>query len=125
MAVNAVGPPAVADRESDLNDPRLITPRDRGGYGLTAQWDDDIHHAIHTAVSGERQGYYADFGSLETLAHTLRAGFFHAGTYSSFGGGGTEGRWTPRRSLLPRLLAYTCTTTRSATALSGTAPRRT
>ena len=47
---------------------------------MTAQWDDDIHHAIHTAVSGERQGYYADFGSLETLATTLRNGYFHAGT---------------------------------------------
>ena len=51
---------------------------------MTAQWDDDIHHAIHTAVSGERQGYYADFGSLATLAKTLRHGFFHAATYSSF-----------------------------------------
>ncbi len=51
---------------------------------MTAQWDDDIHHAIHTAVSGERQGYYRDFGSLQTLAQTLTHGYFHAGTYSSF-----------------------------------------
>ena len=57
-----LGRPLSLIAESDLNDPRLITPRDRGGYGMTAQWDDDIHHAIHTAVSGERQGYYADFG---------------------------------------------------------------
>ncbi|MDH6193846.1 maltooligosyltrehalose trehalohydrolase [Mycobacterium frederiksbergense] len=79
-----LGRPLSLIAESDLNDPRLITPRDRGGYGLTAQWDDDIHHAIHTAVSGERQGYYADFGSLSTLAQTLTHGYFHAGTYSSF-----------------------------------------
>ena len=79
-----LGRPLSLIAESDLNDPRLITPRDRGGYGLTAQWDDDIHHAIHTAVSGERQGYYADFGSLATLAQTLKHGYFHAGTYSSF-----------------------------------------
>ena len=79
-----LGRPLSLIAESDLNDPRLITPRDRGGYGMTAQWDDDIHHAIHTAVSGERQGYYADFGSLETLATTLKHGYFHAGTYSSF-----------------------------------------
>src|SRR4029450_3769788 len=59
-----LGRPLSLIAESDLNDPRLITPRDRGGYGMTAQWDDDIHHAIHSAVSGERQGYYADFGSL-------------------------------------------------------------
>ena len=95
--------------ESDLNDPRLITPRDRGGYGLTAQWDDDIHHAIHTAVSGERQGYYADFGSMAALAATLTGGYFHAGTYSSFRGR-RHGRPLDT-ALIPatRLLAYTCT----------------
>jgi maltooligosyltrehalose trehalohydrolase len=79
-----LGRPLSLIAESDLNDPRLITPRDRGGYGMTAQWDDDIHHAIHSAVSGERQGYYADFGSLKTLAQTLKNGYYHAGTYSSF-----------------------------------------
>jgi maltooligosyltrehalose trehalohydrolase len=104
-----LGRPLSLVAESDMNDPRLITPRDKGGYGITAQWDDDIHHAIHTAVSGERQGYYADFGSLATLAHTLRHGFFHAGTYSSF-----RRRRHGRRldaSVIPgtRLLAYTCT----------------
>jgi maltooligosyltrehalose trehalohydrolase len=79
-----LGRPLSLIAESDLNDPRLITPRERGGYGMTAQWDDDIHHAIHTAVSGERQGYYSDFGSMEALASTLKNGYFHAGTYSSF-----------------------------------------
>jgi len=79
-----LGRPLSLIAESDLNDPRLITPRDRGGYGMTAQWDDDIHHAIHAAVSGERQGYYSDFGSLKTLSDTLKHGYFHAGTYSSF-----------------------------------------
>ncbi len=79
-----VGRPLSLIAESDLNDPRLVTPRAAGGYGLTAQWCDDLHHAIHTAVTGERQGYYADFGSMETLATTLRRAFFHAGTWSSF-----------------------------------------
>lgn len=104
-----VGRPLSLIAESDLNDPRLITPRDRGGYGMTAQWDDDIHHAIHTAVSGERQGYYADFGSMAALAVTLRNGYFHAGTYSSFRGR-RHGRPLDT-SLIPatRLLAYTCT----------------
>ena len=98
--------------ESDLNDPRLITPRDRGGYGLTGQWADNIHHAIHTAVSGERQGYYADFGSLATLTQTLRHGFFHAATYSSFRRR-RHGRPldTSEKTGIPatRLVAYTCT----------------
>lgn len=79
-----LGKPLSLIAESDRNDPRLITPRDHGGLGMTAQWDDDIHHAIHTAVSGERQGYYSDFGTLEVLATTLKHGYFHAGTYSSF-----------------------------------------
>ncbi len=99
--------------ESDLNDPRLITPRADGGYGVTAQWDDDIHHAIHTAVSGERQGYYADFGahsrSMATLAHTLRHGFFHAGTYSSFRRRRHGRPLDTARIPATRLLAYTCT----------------
>src|SRR5947209_8750470 len=50
--------------ESDLNDPRLVRSRDAGGYGLDAQWSDDFHHALHAALTGERSGYYADFGSL-------------------------------------------------------------
>ncbi|TXI40394.1 MAG: malto-oligosyltrehalose trehalohydrolase [Mycobacterium sp.] len=104
-----LGRPLSLIAESDLNDPRLITPRDHGGYGLTAQWDDDIHHAIHTAVSGERQGYYADFGSMSALATTLRNGYFHAGTYSSFRHR-RHGRPLDK-SLIPatRLMAYTCT----------------
>ncbi len=70
--------------ESDLNDPRLVTPRAAGGYGLTAQWDDDIHHCLHATLTGERQGYYADFGALPDLARTLRGVFFHDGRWSSF-----------------------------------------
>jgi maltooligosyltrehalose trehalohydrolase len=104
-----LGRPLSLIAESDLNDARLITPRDQGGYGLTAQWDDDIHHAIHTAVSGERQGYYADFGSLATLAQTLRHGFFHAGTYSSFRRRRHGRRLDTARIPATRLLAYTCT----------------
>ncbi len=104
-----LGRPLSLIAESDLNDPRMITPRRDGGYGMTAQWDDDIHHAIHTAVSGERQGYYADFGSLATLAKTLHNGFFHAATYSSFRKR-RHGRPLDTSTVpATRLLAYTCT----------------
>jgi maltooligosyltrehalose trehalohydrolase len=104
-----LGRPLSLIAESDRNDPRLITPRDRGGLGMTAQWDDDIHHAIHTAVSGERQGYYSDFGSLEALATTLKHGYFHAGTYSSFRGR-RHGRPLDTATIpATRLLAYTVT----------------
>ncbi len=81
-----VGRPLPLIAESDLNDPVLITPREQGGYGLDAQWDDDVHHVLHAMLSGERHGYYADFGSLPSLAKVLSRAFFHDGTYSSFRG---------------------------------------
>lgn len=81
-----LGRPLTLIAESDLNDPRLITPRDAGGYGLTAQWSDDHHHAMHVALTGETDGYYADFAPLEALVKTATSGFFHDGTFSSFRG---------------------------------------
>jgi maltooligosyltrehalose trehalohydrolase len=77
--------------ESDANDPRLVTSREAGGYGLAAQWSDDFHHAVHAAVTGERQGYYRDFGSLAALAKTYTRVFFHDGIWSAFRGR-THGR---------------------------------
>ncbi|WP_433262379.1 malto-oligosyltrehalose trehalohydrolase [Actinosynnema sp. CS-041913] len=78
----AVGRPLTLIAESDLNDARLVTAREAGGYGLDAQWSDDLHHALHVALTGETSGYYPDFvGALPT---TLRDVFFHAGTWSSF-----------------------------------------
>ncbi|MEQ4522831.1 malto-oligosyltrehalose trehalohydrolase [Nocardioides kribbensis] len=70
--------------ESDLNDARMVTPREGGGRGLDAQWSDDFHHAVHVALTGETTGYYADFEPLEALAKVMTRGFFHDGTYSSF-----------------------------------------
>jgi maltooligosyltrehalose trehalohydrolase len=81
-----LGRPLSLIAESDLNDPRLITPREAGGYGLSAQWADDVHHALHALLTGERQGYYVDFGALECLADVLQEVFFHAGTWSTFRG---------------------------------------
>jgi malto-oligosyltrehalose trehalohydrolase len=72
--------------ESDANDPRLVTSRQAGGYGLTAQWNDDFHHALHAVLTGERQGYYQDFGSMAAVVKTLRRVFFHDGSWSSFRG---------------------------------------
>jgi len=81
-----LGRPLTLIAESDLNDPLLITPRIEGGYGLTAQWSDDYHHAAHVALSGETASYYADFDSLAALGKVMTKGFFHDGTYSSFRG---------------------------------------
>jgi maltooligosyltrehalose trehalohydrolase len=80
-----LGRPLTLIAESDLNDPVMITPRPIG-YGLTAQWDDDVHHALHSALTGETQGYYCDFGSLSVLAKVLTSAFLHDGTYSAFRG---------------------------------------
>ncbi len=73
--------------ESELNDSRLVTPREGGGTGIDAQWSDDFHHALHVALTGETQGYYADFAPLSALAKVLERGFFHDGTWSTFRGG--------------------------------------
>jgi maltooligosyltrehalose trehalohydrolase len=81
-----LGRPLGLVAESDLNDPRMIDPVPAGGHGMDAQWDDDVHHALHTWLTGERQGYYGDFGSTAVLARVLREAFRHAGDYSSFRG---------------------------------------
>jgi maltooligosyltrehalose trehalohydrolase len=68
--------------ESDLNDPRVVADRAGGGYGMDAQWSDDFHHALHAVLTGERVGYYADFGSVGQLAKALRQAFVYDGCYS-------------------------------------------
>ncbi|MGA8909500.1 MAG: DUF3459 domain-containing protein, partial [Acidobacteriaceae bacterium] len=70
--------------ESDLNDPRFVTAREAGGYGLDAQWSDDFHHALFSVLTGERSGYYADFGSLADLAKSLREVFVYDGRFSRY-----------------------------------------
>jgi maltooligosyltrehalose trehalohydrolase len=70
--------------ESDLNDPRVVKSRDAGGYGINAQWSDDLHHALHAVITGEQAGYYEDFGSFEQLATALRSAFVYSGDYSDF-----------------------------------------
>ena len=73
---------SVVIAESDLNDPRLVTAREAGGYGLDAQWSDDFHHALVTVLTGDRSGYYVDFGSLADLAKSLREVYVYDGRYS-------------------------------------------
>ena len=93
-----LGRPLLLIAESDLNDPVIITPRVEGGFGLDAQWDDDVHHALHALLTGERQAYYVDFGSLSVLATVLTRAFFHDGTFSTFRGR-AHGKPVDRRSI--------------------------
>ncbi|HEY3931554.1 MAG TPA: malto-oligosyltrehalose trehalohydrolase, partial [Verrucomicrobiae bacterium] len=69
--------------ESDLNDPRLLWPREHGGFQLDAQWSDDFHHALHTVLTGEKTGYYSDFGKLENLAKAFQKAFVYDGKFSA------------------------------------------
>jgi len=78
------GRPLVVIAESDLNDPRLLWPHEPGGFALDAQWNDDFHHALHAVLTGERTGYYSDFGTLADLAKALRHAFVYDGRYSGF-----------------------------------------
>jgi maltooligosyltrehalose trehalohydrolase len=91
--------------ESDRNDPRVVTPRDRGGYGCTAQWSDDFHHALHAALTGERSGYYADFGPLADVATALERGFVYTGQHSGYRGR-RHGRALPGEVPATALLGY-------------------
>jgi maltooligosyltrehalose trehalohydrolase len=68
--------------ESDMNDPRFMLAPERGGYGLAAQWSDDFHHAVHSLLTGERQGYYEDFGPPEDISRALQTPYLYAGTFS-------------------------------------------
>ncbi len=74
--------PAHIVAESDLNDVRLLLPKERGGYGLDAQWSDDFHHTVHAHLTGERQGYYVDYGDPEQLRKVLEDTFALDGCYS-------------------------------------------
>jgi maltooligosyltrehalose trehalohydrolase len=70
--------------ESALNDPRLIRPPELGGYGLDAQWNDDFHHALHTLLTGEKDGYYQDYGLLEHMAKAFGEGYVYSGEYAPY-----------------------------------------
>jgi maltooligosyltrehalose trehalohydrolase len=86
--------------ESADNNPRLVTPITSGGIGVQAQWNDDFHHALHAAITGERTGYYVDFGPVEDIARSMDEGFVYQGEFSQFRGldhGGPSAGIPPER----------------------------
>ena len=68
--------------EFDLNNPRYITPPEKGGYGLQGQWIDEFHHAVHSLITEETEGYYEDFGETHHLAKSLKDGYVYTGQFS-------------------------------------------
>ena len=78
------GRPLQVIAETDRNDPLTITPRAAGGMGLDAQWADDLHHSIHTAITNERDGYYVDYAGLPDVAAAYQRGYIYDGHYSVY-----------------------------------------
>jgi len=78
----ALGRHTLVIAESDANDPRYVRSPEAGGYGLDAQWSDDFHHAVHAALTGEHQGYYADFGGTRPIAKAIAQRFVNDGRFS-------------------------------------------
>jgi len=81
-----IGRPLALVAESDHNDPRTVAEAHTGGLGMTAQWDDDVHHGLHWVLTGESDGYYRDFASCAAAAYALEHAFLHDGRWSSFRG---------------------------------------
>ncbi|WP_431869534.1 malto-oligosyltrehalose trehalohydrolase [Nocardiopsis eucommiae] len=104
-----LGRPLSLIAESDRNDPRTVLAREAGGLGMTAQWSDDLHHALHVALTGENHGYYADFDGPGVLAETLRRVFWHDGTHSTFRGRDHGARVDTARIPGDRFLGYLST----------------
>ena len=75
---------ALVIAESGLNDPKVVRDPARGGWGCDAAWADDVHHAVRTLVTDEREGYYSEFGALADLAHVFRDPHLHDGRWSDF-----------------------------------------
>ena len=72
--------------ESNMNDPRVVNPGTVGGFGMDGEWSDDFHHALHAFVTGERTGYYRDFGRFEDVVRAYRDCFVYTGQHSWFRG---------------------------------------
>jgi maltooligosyltrehalose trehalohydrolase len=68
--------------ESDANDPRLVRAKQQGGMGLDGVWNDDFHHALHTTLTDEHDGYYRDYDGIADVARAYRGGFVFDGGYS-------------------------------------------
>ncbi len=70
--------------ESALNDTKIIRSENTGGFGIDSQWSDDFHHAVHALLTGEKNGYYTDYGKKEHFVKVLQKGYTYTGEYSEF-----------------------------------------
>ena len=84
--VHAANPRAIVIAESGMNDPKVVRPPERGGWGCDAAWADDFHHALRVALTGEDDGWYEEFTDLRTLVKAFHRPHVHDGTFSTFRG---------------------------------------
>src|SRR5439155_8161390 len=85
-AVRETGRHVFTIAESDLNDPRVITPKDAYGLGFDTQWSDDLHHSLHALLTGEKVGYYIGYGAASDLARVMSTGYLYVGQHSLYRG---------------------------------------
>ncbi len=82
--VHAASHHAIVIAESGMNDPKVMRPHSQGGWGCDAAWADDFHHALRTLLTGDLEGYYAEFGRVRDLVKAMHRPHVHDGTYSTF-----------------------------------------
>ena len=71
--------------EDERNERKLVLPAEQGGHGFDAVWSDDFHHHLRHRLAGDSDGYYRDFdGTTESIAKTIRDGWFFNGQYARF-----------------------------------------
>ncbi len=99
-----LGRAAVVIGETNQNDRRLVESRERNGYALDGVWSDDFHHSVHSLLTGETDGYYADFGTSAELVKTLNDAFVYDGCYSRY----RRTRFGNRVADLPRKQFVVC-----------------
>jgi malto-oligosyltrehalose trehalohydrolase len=83
--------------ENDHNQARYLQRTRRcQTRAYSAQWNDDIHHALHVLITGERDGYYSDYSErpLDQLGRCLVEGFAYQGECSPYRNGQARGERT-------------------------------
>ena len=102
-ARGAAGPrPVLLVAENEPQDARLARPRDDGGFGLDALWNDDFHHAAIVALTGRRHAYYSDYsGTAREFVALAMRGFLYQGQVYPWQG---KRRGSPARGLDARAL---------------------
>ncbi len=87
QAARSLGGKVVLIAEDARNERKVVLPAEQGGHGFDAVWSDDFHHHMRRRLAGDSDGYYHDFdGTTESIAQTIRNGWYFTGQFASFHG---------------------------------------